>query len=253
MRPFYVKMGVMKTLIFFHAFPFSSRMWDEQVRAFSSDYIVHAIDLPGFGEAPLPAHPFTFEFYAEYVRDWLIERNIKKSIWCGLSMGGYLAFRLQQLAPELCEGLVLADTKASLDGNEAKLKRWGAIKSVINDRAKFDEFQWKNLVSEESHKNKKLESQFMALMKANSDEGIMNGVIAIATRTDTQPILEQIQVPTLIIVGENDTLTPESDARFLQHSIKGSELKVIGGVGHLSNLEAPEAFNEALSEWLQRI
>jgi pimeloyl-ACP methyl ester carboxylesterase len=247
---FYVKIALMKTLIFFHAFPFSSKMWEKQVNEFSKDFKVHAIDLPGFGSTPLPEHPFTFEYYVEYVQAWLKERKIEKSIWCGLSMGGYLALRLYQLDPELCEGLILCDTKATLDGNEAKLKRWGAIKSVLHDRAKFDEFQWRNLISKSSHSNRDLQQEFMKWMSENSDAGIMNGVVAIATRSETANMLEHVKVPTLILVGEDDQLTPENDARFLQHSIPKSELKVIPRAGHLANLEAPKIFNEALSAFL---
>jgi pimeloyl-ACP methyl ester carboxylesterase len=121
-------------LIFLHAFPLSSDMWRDQMQFFSKTHYTLAPDLPGFGKSVLPSHAVTFEYYVESVLNFLKEAGIKQSIWCGLSMGGYLALRLYQKAPELCTGLILADTKALADDNLAKEKRWSSIKKLHSHR-----------------------------------------------------------------------------------------------------------------------
>jgi 3-oxoadipate enol-lactonase len=238
------------TLLFLHAFPLFAHMWKDQVRFFSENFYCVAVDLPGFGESPIPSHPVTFEMYVDTVLNYLKEEKIENAVWCGLSMGGYLALRLYERSPELCRALILCDTKAGADNNEGKVKRWGAIQMLQTDRAAFANAQWKALIGESSQDNADLKTRFDKLISKTSSEGIAAGLVALATRTDSTDQLSQITVPTLILVGEEDKVTPVSESEKMAKAIAGSHLKVISKAGHLSNLENPVQFNEHIAAFL---
>lgn len=237
-------------LIFLHAFPLSSEMWKEQMQYFSKTHYVLAPDLPGFGKGLLPPHAVTFEHYVESVLLFLKEAGIKQSIWCGLSMGGYLALRMYQKAPELCSGLILADTKSSADDNLAKEKRWSSIKKLHAHRGEFLEKQFSSLFGKSSRSNQALKKSFYEIVTKNSEEGISAGLVSLATRLDCTEMLSEIDVPTLILVGEEDSVTPVSEAQHLHKNIANSKLEIIKKAGHLSNMENPEEFNRSVSEFL---
>lgn len=237
-------------LLFLHAFPFSGAMWKEQINLFSEKFYCLAPDLPGFGESALPDHAVTFEFYVDSVLNYLKESKIENAIWCGLSMGGYLALRLYERAPDQCRALILCDTKAGADGNEAKLKRSSAIQMLQKNRQEFTEAQWKALIGESSQGNGALKKRFEEALSKAPDRGIISGLVAMATRTDSTPSLSKIRIPTLLLVGEEDKVTPSSDSEVMAKAIAGSQMKILSKAGHLSNLENPQKFNDHLSEFL---
>ena len=241
-----------QAIIFLHAFPLSSDMWKNQMQYFSKTHYTLAPDLPGFGKGDLPLYPITFEYYVDSVLAFIKESGIKKSIWCGLSMGGYVALRLFEKAPELCCGLILANTKATPDDNAAKIKRWSAIKNLHAHRDDFFEGQWKAMAGKNTHENLKLKRIFFEMATKNTEEGIATGLVSLATRLDCTEMLSMIDVPTLIIASSEDKLMSISDAEVLHKGIKKSRLEVIKNSGHLSNLENPENFNHLVADFLAR-
>lgn len=239
-------------IIFLHAFPMSSDMWKGQMQTFSKTHYTLAPDLPGFGKGALPLHSVTFEHYVDSVLSFLRESGIKQSIWCGLSMGGYVALRLYEKAPELCCGLILSNTKAPADDNAAKNKRWGAIKSLTNDREDFIDGQWLSLIGKSSQDNLKLKKQFFDIASKNTEEGLTAGLVGMSSRMDSTEMLTTIDVPTLIIASDEDKIVTISDAEVLNRGIKKSKLEIIHGAGHLSNMENPESWNTAVAGFLER-
>lgn len=237
-------------LLFLHAFPFTGQMWKEQMNLFSEKFDCVSPDLPGFGESALPNNAVTFEFYVDSVLNYLRDNKIEKSIWCGLSMGGYLALRMYERAPEQCRALILCDTKAEGDSNEAKIKRWGAIQLLQKSREEFVALQWQTLVGESSKNNKGLKIIFEELVTNVNSDTMRTGLVALATRTDCRARLSEIGVPTLILVGEEDKVTPVVESQEMAKSITGSQLKILDKTGHLSNLENPSGFNDQLSDFL---
>jgi 3-oxoadipate enol-lactonase len=242
-----------EAILFLHAFPLSSEMWKDQMQLFSKTHYTLAPDLPGFGKGVLPLHAITFEHYVDEVLKFLKQSGIKQSIWCGLSMGGYLALRLYEKAPELCSGLILANTKASADDNAAKEKRWEAIKNVHTHRKEFIENQWQAMMGTKSLENKILRKQFIEIISKSDEEGITTGISSLANRMDHSEKLSKITVPTLIIGGAEDKIIPIKELEFLKSEIPNSRLEIIPEVGHLSNMEDPEAFNKLLSEFLAHL
>lgn len=237
-------------LLFLHAFPFSSDMWKDQVNLFSEKFYCVAPDLPGYGQSALPDHALTFEGYVDSVLNYLKESKIEKAVWCGLSMGGYLALRMYERAPEQCRALILCDTKAGADGNEAKLKRWSSIQALQKNRTEFIEAQWQALVGESSKGDAALKQRFEQLIGLASDKTIASGLVALSTRTDSTMNLAKIRVPTLIVVGEEDKVTPVAESEAMAKAIAGAQLKVLAKIGHMSNLENPQKFNDQLSAFL---
>ncbi len=240
-------------IVFIHAFPLSSEMWMEQVQYFSEKFYCVAPDLPGFGESELPNHAFTFEFYVDAILNYLEQAKIEKAIWCGLSMGGYVALRMYERDPRKCAALILCDTKAAADNNEAKIKRGDALQSLQKNRNQFVQNQWKALIGETSQKESSIETRFYELIEKTSDAGISSGLVALATRTDSTQMLAKIAVPTLVVVGEEDKVTPVADAEFMAKCILGSQFKKIKNTGHLSNIENPKSFNETLFNFMNSL
>ncbi len=150
----------------------------------------------------------------------------------------------------MCRALILCDTKAGPDENEAKIKRWRAIEMLKNNRAEFVDTQWQALVGKSSAQNADLKLRFNELVAKVADKGIVTGLMALATRTDSSSVLEKIKVPTLILVGDEDLVTPVSDSSFLAKSIPNSQFKILEQTGHLSNLESPMKFNDHLADFL---
>ncbi|MEA9357459.1 alpha/beta hydrolase [Bacteriovorax sp. PP10] len=239
-----------EAIIFLHAFPMTSDMWKEQMSFFSKTHYTLAPDLPGFGKGVLPFHAITFEHYVDAVISFLREAGIKRSIWCGLSMGGYLAMRMYERAPELCSGLILANTKAAADDNAAKEKRWSTIKMLHSHREEFIAKQWHAMVSKSSLEKVKLKKCFQEIVSKSDEEGISAGLVSLATRMDNTETLAHITVPTLILAGEHDKIIPLSEMQFLQENIQGSRLEIIKGTGHLSNMENPDDFNKVIADFL---
>jgi 3-oxoadipate enol-lactonase len=240
-------------LLFLHAFPFTGEMWRDQVEICSRDFYCLVPDLPGFGKSSLPATAVTFEAYVDSIFDYLQKNDISKSIWCGLSMGGYLALRMYERDHELCQALILCDTKSGADSTEAKLKRWDSIKALEKNRDEFIQAQWSALTSKKSQTNDELKKRIEGLISGNSNAGITQGLVALATRTESIVTLAKIRVPSLIIVGEDDIVTPVGESTAMNQAIESSQLQVIRDAGHLSNLEQPQLFNRALTDFLKQL
>lgn len=240
-------------IVFLHAFPLNSGMWADQVRLVEPTHKVFAPNLPGFGSTAKPELARAFEHQVDFILNYLKQMAAGPSIWCGLSMGGYLALRMIEKAPELCSALVLCDTKAGADGNEAKLKRAANIDALAKDRDAFLKTQWEAGFGESNKYDEKLIARYKEIVARSTDEGIASALVAMATRTDTTEGLPKIKVPTLILVGAEDKVTPLADAQAMNKAIPRSRLHVIPKAGHLSNLENPAEFNSRLSEFLKSL
>jgi pimeloyl-ACP methyl ester carboxylesterase len=167
-------------------------------------------------------------------------------------MGGYVAFALLRLAARYVQGLVLADTRSQADTPEGVAGRTRLLQ-VVRDKgapAVADEMIPKLLGSTTLQTRPAVVAQVRSLVLASSTEGIAGAIRALMTRPDSTPLLASIHVPTLIIVGEEDTVTPPAASEEMHRAISGSELVRIARAGHLSNLEQPEPFNAALAGFL---
>ncbi len=242
-------------VIFLHGFPFSHKMWEPQMKALPNNVRAISYDIRGHGESQVADGQYTIEFFVDDLIALLDHLVIDKAVVCGLSMGGYIALRAYERHPDRIQALVLADTKSSADGNEAKVGRAAAMIAVKRDGvpAFAESFVKKVFATETFSKNAHAVTFIKDLIRGNTILGISGTLLAMAARTDTTHVLPSIDVPTLILVGEEDALTPPADSEAMHAKIKGSELVRIPGAAHMSNLENESAFNEALLAFLKKL
>jgi pimeloyl-ACP methyl ester carboxylesterase len=252
-------MGVVTTrpapkpaLFFIHGFPFNQTMWKAQVALTAGRFLPIAYDLRGHGSNPAGTGQYHFEQFIDDLIEMLDKKGISKAVMCGLSMGGYVALRALERAPERISGLILCDTRSEADSNEAKVKRSASIKTIQNQGVStFCESFLKAVLAPETYTGKPaIVEQVRQMIMGNSATGIIAALLALAGRTDTTESLARIKVPTLILVGEKDGVTPPTASEAMHQRIPGSQLAIIPHAGHLSNLENPEIFNRHLMDFL---
>ncbi len=243
------------SIVFIHGFPFSHAMWQPQVETFSSDFQIVTYDIRGHGDSDVGDGQYLIEFFVDDLFGLLDHLMIRRAIVCGMSMGGYIALRAIERNPDRFAGLVLADTRSEADTNEGKLKRAATIGTIRNEGVEvFAEGFLKAVFTPESFQSKPETVEFIrGIILKTSPVGLIGSLIALAARTDTSPSLPNIKVPTLIIVGELDTLTPPSAAQAMKVRIPNAELATIRNAGHMSNLENHEDFNQTLRKYLSKL
>ena len=242
-------------IIFIHGFPFSYEMWNPQIDFFRKTHRVIAYDIRGFGRSTAGSTKPTIDLYADDLIGFMDALNIHKSIICGLSMGGYIVLNAIYRYPERFSGIVLSDTQCIADTAEVKEKRFESI-AQIEERGKedFASSFVKNAFSELSQ-TKKLEAieEIKDTILSTSNETITAALKALAERQEMCATLPNITVPTLVICGEQDKVTPVKQAEFLVTNIGSAEIKIIEGAGHLSNLEQPEVFNQSVADFVGKL
>jgi 3-oxoadipate enol-lactonase len=229
-------------------------MWQSQLERAPDGWRFIAPDLRGFGAGGAVPPSLTVDDYAGDILALMNTLGIETAVIGGLSMGGYVTFALFRRAPERFDGLILADTKAQADTADGRAGRL-AMAETLRTRgvsAVVDGLLPK-LVGETTRRERPdVLADTRQLMEANHPGAIDAALHALMTRPDSRPDLGRVGCPTLVVVGQEDTVTPAADAELLARSIPGTELVVLPRVGHLSNLEAPEDFSSALTRFLAR-
>jgi pimeloyl-ACP methyl ester carboxylesterase len=241
------------TLMLIHAFPVNARMWEPQLALAETGWRVIAPQLRGMDGGSTDRPATSMDDHAADVIDLLDALHIEDAVVGGLSMGGYVAFALLKHAPRYVRGLILADTRPQADtpeGAEGR-KRMLALVQEKGPAAIADEMIPKLLGEQTLHEQPAVGESVRSLILASSAEAIGHAIKALMTRPDSTSLLSSIHCPTLVIVGEQDTLTPPALSEQMHKAIAGSEYVVIPRAGHLSNLEQPEAFNAALARFLE--
>ena len=239
-------------LVFIHAFPLNADMWEPQIAGLSENTRVIAYDLPGFGRGGAAEASPTMERCADNFVALLDHLGIDRCVVAGCSLGGYIAMAVARRHPKRLCGLVLADTRAGADSQEASA---GRLKQAADVRATgpavvIDAMLPKLLSRQSKDAKPGLEASVRGLMEHASPEGIAGMLEAMAARLASDDVLSSLDLPACVIVGEHDALTPPAEAEHLARLLRRSELHVLAGAGHLSNLEAADDFNEALRGFL---
>jgi len=239
-------------VLFVHGFPFSGAMWDVQLRAVGCPYRAIAYDIRGLGRSEVGDGQYTMEGLVDDMVGLLDHLDIDKTVVVGLSMGGYIALRALERDPGRFLAAVLCDTRSEADDNASRLKRATAAAAVKRDgAAAFAESFVPAVFARESLRSRPEAVKLIRdIIAATSPLAIAGHLLAMAGRTDTTASLPAIAVPTLIMVGEQDTLTPPALSQAMHKQIPGSELHLVPGAGHMSNLENPEFFNSRLLDFL---
>jgi 3-oxoadipate enol-lactonase len=246
--------GTGPSLLLLHAFPLGLVMWDAQVSALADSHQVVRFDCRGFGGSPPGDGLLTMERIADDAAGVLDRLGLPSAVVAGVSMGGYAAFAMVRRHPDRIRGLVLADTRAGADSPEAKANRAAQAEKVRRDgAAAIADAVLPKLLGATSHRERpELVARVRRIIEANPPRGITDALAGLAARADSTPTLREVRVPTLVVVGEEDAITPLADAEALQRGIAGSRLAVIPRAGHLSSLENPDEFNRQLRAFLGR-
>lgn len=239
-------------VIFLHGFPFDKSMWKGQLDSLKCANRVIALDIRGFGKSIDENTHLSIEQFGSDLVSFMDKLNIEKAIICGLSMGGYVALNAIKRFPERFNALILCDTQCIDDTEEVKAKRFETIDQInIEGATAFNDKFIKSVFHPSTIADKKeLVESLRSIVFANSKTIITAGLTALAQRAETCSILNTIHVPTLIICGRQDEVTPLVQSELMHKHIVGSKLKIIDNAGHVSNLEHPEEFNKYMLEFL---
>jgi 3-oxoadipate enol-lactonase len=238
-------------VVLIHAFPLNAELWDGQRSALPDGWRLFTPDLPGFGGSTGPP-AMSVEAMAASVLAGMDGRGIRRAVIGGMSMGGYVTFALMRMAPERFSGLVLVDTRSTADNDQQKegRRRMMATARERGAAAIADEMLPKLLGETTKRERPDVAASVRRMIEGTRADTIAGAVEAMMTRPDSTPLLAGIRVPTLIVCGEEDTLTPPSDSEAMHRAISGSRLVLLPGAGHLSSVETPGPFNEALHTFL---
>jgi pimeloyl-ACP methyl ester carboxylesterase len=236
-------------LVLIHAFPLSGAMWEHERRALrdAADPII-APSLPGFGGTAVPRGDPSMDDYADSIVAAMDAEKIERAAIAGLSMGGYVAFAMWRRHRPRVERLFLADTRAEADTEEARnnrLRLAGLLREHGIEALLKTPPQW-------LRKGSPHWDPLLTMIRRQAPEAVAQGSIAMAHRPDSRRDLPTIDVPTAVVVGEEDAITPLEMSQAMSDAIPGATLSIIPGAGHLANIEAPTAFETALRAWLRR-
>jgi 3-oxoadipate enol-lactonase len=238
------------SIVLVHAFPVDPGMWNEQVRALSGEAAVLAPSLPGFGGTPPAGEVMTMDAGADAVAAELDRTGVAKAVVCGLSMGGYVAFSLWRRHRDRIAALALADTRAEPDDEAGRERRRQVADKARAEGSDAIAESPPPLLSEGA--DPALRDRVKEMIRRQPGRAIAAASLGLGERPDSRPILPEIDVPTVVIVGSADALTPPPMSESMAAAIPEAELVVLEGAGHLSNLEAPDAFTAALRSLLAR-
>ena len=242
-------------LLLLHAFPLNGKMFEPQMGTISGGRRVIAPDFPGFGRSPrTPAQP-DVGYYAGCVRGLLDRLGIPRVVLGGVSMGGYVALECMRSFPERVSGLVLANTRPDPDTEEAReTRKEMALRVAREGIGVLVNLQMERLLSPQTRaENEELVERVKGIILENTPDGAVAALGAMRERPDSTATLGQIGVPALVIGGGEDTISSPGVMGEMAGKIQDSRHITLPGVGHLSNLEDPDGFNEALAEFLNSV
>lgn len=241
-------------LVLLHGYPFDKSMWSGQIEGLAAaGFRAIAPDLRGLGETKSSIEIATMDDMARDTAALLDHLGVEQAVICGLSMGGYVAFEFVQLFPARVVGLVLAGTRAPADNEQEKAGREQQVQTMLRaGMVPISIATLPKLLAQRTLAGKPdVVKRVRAMITRSDPKGAAAAQRGMAARRDYSEDLPDINVPTLIIVGREDSIRPIADAEFMHSGIRNSQLVVIEDAAHMTNMEQPEEFNRVLIEFLE--
>jgi pimeloyl-ACP methyl ester carboxylesterase/acyl-CoA thioesterase FadM len=241
-------------LLLIHGFPLDHSLWAHQVAALPGWRRI-APDLRGAGVSDAPDGGYSMQTYADDLARLLDRLHIERAVVAGLSLGGYVAFEMLRRHRARVMGLILLDTRADADSAEGRSGRESMIEVArTQGAAAIAERMVPRLLGRSSQQTQpQVVEQVRTMITRTPVPGIVGALGAMRDRTDSTPLLPTIDVPTLVVVGAEDELTPPAAARAMASAIPSAAMTMIPGAGHLPPLEAPTAVTRVMAEFLEAL
>jgi pimeloyl-ACP methyl ester carboxylesterase len=241
-------------ILLVHGFPLDDTMWTGQIDGLADKYRVIAPDLRGFGRnEPVTADAITMDEFADDLNGLLDSLGVEEPVcYCGLSMGGYIGFRFIEKYGRRLHSLVLCDTRPGADTEEgAKGRRQLAEKVLRSGSETVVEAMLPKLVSQKTNADRpEVLEQLRGTIQTTDPRSIAAALHGMAQRPDSTPLLSKMTVPTLVLCGAEDSLTPPDVMCDMAAQIPNAEYVEIPETGHMSPLEDPAAANAAIRRFL---
>lgn len=256
----YVDRGAGQPVLLVHGFPLDHTMWDAQIESLSKHTRVLAPDLRGFGQSQLgavdPNHGITMERYADDLAEFLDAINLgadQPIVFIGLSMGGYIAWQFVRKYAARLRGLALLDTRSLADTDEARAGRIKMAEKVAEwGSGRVAEMMGPKLVAPSAFEEKPaVVTDLRRVVSSTAPAAIAAAQRGLAARPDMTSFLPQINMPTLVIVGDQDAISPPAEMQAIAAAIPGAEFVVIPNSGHMTTMESPDVVNAALSKFVE--
>ena len=238
-------------LLLVHGWPHDRTMWVGQLGGLAPYARLIAPDLRGVGGSTVRA-PYTIDQYADDLVAFLDSLGLASAVVCGLSMGGYIAFSMLRRHRDRIRGLILADTRASADTDDTRANRSRLIALIEQEgMTALAARQLPSMVGRSTlERRSPLAETVRRMMASAPPEGAIGALRAMAERPDSTPLLRTIDLPTLVVGGAEDGITPPDVLRAMSAAIPNSRIEILEQGGHLSPLERPAAFNHVVTEFL---
>jgi pimeloyl-ACP methyl ester carboxylesterase len=248
----YEDTGEGEPVVFLHGYPLSGRLWDEAVREVGAGFRCIVPDLRGHGESEASERA-DMARYADDVAELLDALGeARPVVLVGLSMGGYVAFEFIRRHGDRVRALVLVDTRAGPDTTAAAEARRETADRVLREGsgAVADEMAERLFAPGAP---RELRSRWREIMAATPPAGVAAALRAMADRPDSFPTLRALRIPVLVVVGEEDALTPPAESERMASAAAGAELEVVKGAGHMTPVERPAELGAILRRFLARL
>jgi 3-oxoadipate enol-lactonase len=252
---FYQVLGDGPPVVLLHPFPVHHEFWSPVAQALESRYRLVVPDLRGHGASGAGEGPATMEKHAADLARVLDDAGVGRAIFVGVSIGGYVLFQFLRQHRNRVAGLVLCNTKAQADSPEARAVRLQVAADVLERGSEpFFESMLPKLMGKTTHSTRPdLIQAALRMMRKMSTEDVALVQKGMAERLDSVETLKTINVPTLVIAGDEDTLTPVGEAELMRKNISGSEMKIVARAGHYSPWEQPAEVGKLLRQFLDEV
>lgn len=242
-------------VVLLHPFPANHELWLPLAPLLASRYRLIMPDLRGHGESGLGEGPALMEKHATDIARLMTALAVDRAPMVGVSIGGYVLFEFWRRFPGRARALVLANTKAPRDAPEARAARLEAARDVVERGTEpFFESLLGKLLGETTRRSRPdLVEGALRMMRKMSPEAVASVQRGMADRPDSVATLKTIDVPTLILTGDEDIITGVAEAELMRQKLAGSEMKVIRKAGHYSPWEQPEDVGRLVRSFLDRV
>lgn len=248
----YELLGKGAPVVLLHPFPANHEFWKPVAERLATRYHVLLPDLRGHGDSGVGEGPASMEKHAADLARVCDEAGIGRAVLVGVSIGGYILFEFWRCCRQRVRALVLSDTRPQADTEEGRANRLKAAEDVLQRGSEpFIDSMLPKLLGESTHRSRPdLVQAAKRMMMKMSPEGIAQVQRGMAARPDSMETLKTISVPTLLLAGSEDTLTPVADAELMRGNIAGSQLRVIPRGGHYAAFEQSDATLPLLRQFL---